>query len=126
MIKTIQTADAPQPLGHYAQGTVYQGTIYVAGQLPIDPKNADNYPQTMADQVTLTLQNLLAVVEAGGGSKESILKVTVFMADLALWPEANKAYEAFFGAHKPARTAIPAPAIPKGFLVEIDAIAAVI
>ena len=124
-MKVISTTNAPTPLGHYSQAIEHGGFIHVAGQLPIDPHNAANSPETMAEQVSLTLQNLLAVVEAGGGTKESIIKVTIYLADLALWPAANEAYESFFGDHKPARTAIPAPAIPKGYLVEIDGIAAV-
>ena len=122
----ILTDKAPLPLGHYSQGTVHNGFIHVAGQLPLFPSNPNDMPNTMAEQITLTLENMLAVVKAGGGTKESILKVNLYLADLALWPEANDAYTAFFGDHKPARTAVPVPAIPKNALIEIDAIAAVV
>ena len=73
----ILTNKAPLPLGHYSQGTIHNGVIYVAGQLPLFPENPDKMPETMAEQVTLALENMLAVVVAGGGNKNSILKVNI-------------------------------------------------
>ena len=123
MLKFIETSDAPLPLGHYSQATVIKECIYVAGQLPIDPSDDSRQFETPEAQTLQTLRNLEAVVLASGGAKSTIAKVSIFIADIGLWPNVNTAYAEFFGDHKPARTAVPVPALPKGFLVEIDAIA---
>jgi 2-iminobutanoate/2-iminopropanoate deaminase len=126
VMKEIETSAAPLPLGHYSQALVNAGIIYVSGQLPIDPNDDNVVFDTPEAQTLRTLQNLEAVVIASGGQKNTILKVTIFIADIALWPAVNKVYADFFGDHKPARSAVPVPALPKGFLVEIDAIAHII
>ena len=91
--------------------------------MPIDPSDDSRQFETPEAQTLQTLRNLEAVVLASGGAKSTIAKVSIFIADIGLWPNVNTAYAEFFGDHKPARTAVPVPALPKGFLVEIDAIA---
>ena len=80
---------------------------------------------TIEEQTALTLRNVGAVLAAAGSSVEQVLKVTVYITDLALFPAMNQAYGEFFGTHRPARATAPVTALPKGLLVEIDAIAAV-
>lgn len=122
-MKKINTSKAPLPLGHYSQAIVKENVIYVSGQLPIDPNDEDAVFVTPEEQTLRTLQNLEAVLKAAGGTKNSVVKVTIYISDIALWAAVNSAYSDFFGDHKPARSAVPVPALPKGCLVEIDAIA---
>lgn len=124
-MNAISTSQAPQALGHYAQAIVHEGLMYVSGQLPIDPENPEALPGDIEAQTLQTLKNIEAILKEGGSSKTDILKMTVYIADLSLWSRMNAAYADFFGAHKPARAAVPVPALPKGFLLEIEAIAAV-
>lgn len=119
----ILTSNSPLPLGHYSQGIKKNDTIYVSGQLPIDPQDTSRQITDIKEQTLQTLKNLVAVVEAGGGDKTTIAKVTLFITDLAQWPEINEAYGAFFGAHKPTRSAVPVTGLPKGYGIEIEAIA---
>lgn len=119
----IQTETAPAPGGHYAQATVHDGTIYVSGQLSIDPVTGDKRPGSIEEQTRQVLENVVAVVRAAGGDLDTILKVTVFVADVKLWGAVNEVYSAFFGEHRPARAIVPTGALHYGFLIEIDAVA---
>ena len=76
-----------------------------------------------SDITLLTLNNLEAVLRASHSQKENVLKVTIFISDISLWADANAIYGEFFGDHKPARSAVPTKDLPKGFLIEIEAIA---
>jgi len=124
-MKIIETSDAAKPLGHYSQAVVHDGIVYVAGQLPIDPDNTDLFLETVEDQTMQTLKNLKAVLIASGSDIDSILKTTVYISDISIWAQVNQVYADFFGDHKPARAAVPTKNLPKGYLVEIEAIAAV-
>ena len=126
MPRAITTPAAPLPAGHYSQAIVHGGLVYAAGQLPIDPET--RRPLADADveaQTERTLANLQAVLEAAGSRLDLVLRVTVYVPDVALWSRVNAAYAAFFGAHRPARTVVPTGPLHHGLLVEIDAIAAV-
>lgn len=121
----ITTTLAPMPLGHYSQAVVHDGIVYVSGQLPLDPKTGVA-PEGIVAQTRCVLQNLETVLQAAGSDMSHILKVTVYIADIALWAEMNAVYAAFFGEeNKPARAAVPVPTLPRGCLLEIEAIAAV-
>jgi 2-iminobutanoate/2-iminopropanoate deaminase len=122
-LEFVHSSEAPEPLGHYSQAVFVDSVLYISGQLPIDPHNPSACFETPESQTTQTLKNLEAVLIASGGRKEMIVKVTIYISDIAIWPQVNSSYAAFFGAHRPARTAVPVPALPKGLMVEIDAIA---
>lgn len=122
-MKVIQTNNTAQPLGHYSQAIVSNGLIFISGQLGIDIKNPDYVPDTVTEQTKVTLKNLKAVLEASNSSIEKVVKTTIFISDVKYWAEVNKVYAEFFGSHKPARSAVPTRDLPKGFLVEIEAIA---
>ena len=124
-MKIIETSDAAKPLGHYSQAVVHEGIVYVSGQLPIDPKNTDVFLETVEEQTLQTLKNLEACLIASNSSISSILKTTVYISDISIWAQVNQVYADFFGDHKPARAAVPTKNLPKGYLVEIEAIAAV-
>ncbi len=118
----IKTNTAAQPLGHYEQAVEHNGTIYISGQLAITP-SGEILLGTIEEQTELALKNLIAVAEAAGSSKEQILKTTIFISDISLWAAANEVYATVFGSHKPARSAVPTRDLPKGLLIEIEAIA---
>jgi len=123
-IERVNTANAPKPAGHYSQATVYNGLVFVAGQLSIDPATGDQKPGSIEEQTEQALNNVLAVLEAAGSDWSRVLKMTVYVADINLWDAVNKVYARVLGEHRPARAVIPTGALHHGFLIEIDAIAA--
>jgi 2-iminobutanoate/2-iminopropanoate deaminase len=124
-MKAISTPDAPQPGGHYSQAIVHNGLVYVAGQLPIEPRTGEKRLGSIEEQTEQTLRNVAAILEAAGSDLAHVLKVTVYIADIALWSRVNAVYARFFGDHRPARVVAPTKELHFGFLVEVEAIAAV-
>ena len=124
-MKIISTPDAPQPAGHYSQAIEHRGIVYVSGQLPINPKSKDKHVGSIEEQTEQALANLQAILEAAGSGNDHVLKVTVYISDIALWDRVNAVYAAFFGNHRPARAIVPSRELHFGFQIEIDAIAAV-
>ena len=122
-MKIIETSEAAKPLGHYSQAVVHDGIVYVAGQLPIDPNNTDLFLETVEEQTLQTLKNLKAVLLAAGSDIDLVLKTTLYISDISIWAQVNQVYADFFGDHKPARAAVPTKNLPKGYLVEIEAVA---
>lgn len=122
----IHTANAPEPAGHYSQAVVHNGLVYVAGQVPINPKTREILDGPVEDQTRLVLLNLKAVLEAAGSNMNHVLKCTVYVADISLWGAVNVIYGEAFGEHLPARAIVPTKPLHHGILVEIDAIASVI
>ncbi len=121
----IRTADAPTPAGHYSQGIVHGGLVYVAGQLAIDPVDPSRPPGSAAEQTERTLRNVEAVLRAAGSGLDRVVQMTVYVTDVALWGEVNAAYARVMGEHRPARAIVPVPALRHGCVIEIQAIGAV-
>lgn len=120
------TDTAPPAGGHYSQFVVHGGLVFVSGQLPIEPGTGRKLGDAPVEaQVLQTLQNLGAILRASGSDIDCVLKVTVYVADIALWDRINRVYAEFFGAHRPARAVVPTGPLHFGLLVEIDAIASV-
>ena len=124
-MNAISTPNAPQPAGHYAQAIVHDGLVYVSGQLAIDPATGEKRLGAIEEQTEQALRNVAAILEAAGSDLAHVLKTTVYIADISLWPRVNAVYAAVFGAHRPARAVVPTKELHYGFLVEIEAIAAV-
>ncbi|MEE4312098.1 MAG: Rid family detoxifying hydrolase [candidate division KSB1 bacterium] len=122
-MRTIMTEKAPQPAGHYSQAVVHEGVVYVSGQLPIDPHSGEKCLGSIEDQTQQVLENVAAILEASGSSKQNVLKVSLYISDMNLWDRVNKVYSQFFGDHRPARVVVPAGELHYGFKIEIDAIA---
>ena len=120
----ITTAEAPKPAGHYSQATVYNGLVFVAGQLSIDPATGAHKTGSIEEQTELALSNVLAILKAAGSDWSRVLKMTVYVADINHWDAVNKVYSRVLGEYRPARAVIPTGALHHGFLIEIDAIAA--
>ena len=121
----VETKNAPTPGGHYTQGVVAGGLLFVSGQLPSSPDSGAAKLETIEAQTQQALQNVLAIVEAAGSSLQHIAKVNIYIADVAMWGAVNEVYKHFFGDHKPARAIIPTKTLHYGYLVEIDAVAEV-
>ena len=118
----ISTTKAPAAIGPYSQAVVGNGTLYVSGQLPIDPATGI-MPQDLKAQVAQSMKNILALVGEAGGTAENIVKCGLFIRDMNAFGEINQAYQCFFGEGAPARFVVEVSALPKGAKVEIDAIA---
>jgi reactive intermediate/imine deaminase len=121
----ISTSAAPIARGHYSQAMEHAGIVYVAGQLPIDPADAERRLEGFEAQARQVIANVIAIVEAAGSAREGILRTTVYIADISHWPAFNAIYAEMMGQHRPARTVVPVPQLHYGYLVEMDAIAAV-
>lgn len=125
-MRPIETKAAPPARGHYSQAVEHAGTVYVAGQLPLDPADPERRVEGFEAQARQVIANVIAIVEASGSSRENILRTTVYIADISHWPAFNAVYAQMMGGHRPARTVVPVPQLHYGYLVEMDAIAAVV
>ena len=121
-MKTIQTKNAPAAVGAYAQGIVTDNLIFTSGQLPLDPATGE-LEMEIKKATKRALENIKAIVEAGGSSVDKIVKCNVFLDDVNDFAAFNQVYEEFFGDRKPARSALEVANIPKGAVIEIEAIA---
>ncbi|HEX7114575.1 MAG TPA: RidA family protein [Steroidobacter sp.] len=124
LIGQVTTDEAPQPAGHYRQAVVFNGLVYVSGQLGRTPDGRHTSGEPFEVQARQALSNLLAIVNAAGSSRERVLKVTAYLVGGEHWPLFNQVFAEVFGEHRPARTTVPVPSLNQGYLVEIDAIAA--
>ncbi len=123
-VAAVSTDRAAPAGGHYAQGVRHDGLIYVSGQLPIAPDGTRQCAAAFEQQARLAIRNMLAVVEAAGGSAATVLKVTAYLVGVENWPRFNAIYAEMMGDARPARSVVPVPELHYGCLVEIDAVAA--
>ena len=124
--RAIETSNAPAPVGPYSQAVVWGDLVLASGQIPLDPATGQRVSDEIETQVHQVLANLAAVLEAAGSGLDGVLKTTVFLTDLALFPKVNALYaDAFTADPAPARSTVEVSALPLGALVEIEAIARV-
>jgi 2-iminobutanoate/2-iminopropanoate deaminase len=123
--ETISTEKAPGAIGPYSQAIKTGNMIFCSGQIPIDPATGEFVSQRVAEQTEQVLKNLNAVLEAAGTDLNSVIKTTVFLADMNDFAEMNEVYARFFSENKPARATVQATRLPRDAKVEIDCIAAV-
>ena len=123
-MKQVSSRNAPAARGHYSHAVIHAGVVYVAGQLPIVPRDPQQRLATFEEQARCVIDNVIAILEEAGSGADLILKATVYIADVAHWPSFNAIYAEKLGAHKPARTVVPVAQLHHGYLVEMDAIAA--
>ena len=119
----VKTSKAPAPVGPYSQALRCGNLLFVSGQIPLDPENGELVLASFAEQCHRVLLNLKLILEAGGSNLERVLKVTIYMKNLAQFNELNEIYSEYFDASKPARACVEVSALPKGVSVEMDAIA---
>ncbi|MBR5936417.1 MAG: RidA family protein [Bacteroidaceae bacterium] len=122
MKKIIATNGAPAAIGPYSQAVELNGTVYVSGQLPVNPATGE-MPQGIEAQTRRSLENIGAILEAAGLTYNDVIKTTVLLANMADFGAMNAVYAEFFTQDKPARVCFQAAALPKNALVEIDAVA---
>jgi 2-iminobutanoate/2-iminopropanoate deaminase len=123
MLRPVLTERAPKPVGPYSQAIDDGAYLFVSGQGPLDPLTGRYEPADIATETRRVLENLRAILEAGGSSVDRVVRVAVYLRDIGDFAAMNEVYAAFFGAHRPARTTIQAGALPGGIGVEIDCIA---
>jgi len=122
---TIVTAtDLPAPAGHYSYAVAYGGLLYISGQLGRSQDMTDEVAGDASVQTRRALSAIITIARSAGSDIFRLLKVNVYVTDVALWPAVNAEYAAIFGVHRPARAVIPVNPLHYGALVEIDAIAA--
>ncbi len=122
-MKQISTNNAPAAIGPYSQAIEHAGTIYISGQLPIDPATGAFPEGGIEAQTRQSLQNIRSILEEAGSGMDKVVKTTVFLADMGDFTAMNGVYAEFFSAPYPARCAFAVKALPKGAMVEIDCVA---
>lgn len=131
MKEIIATPDAPAALGPYAQAVKVNDTIYVSGQLPLNPKNREMITGDITAQTEQVLLNIRAILEEGGAHLDDIVKVTIFLKDLQNFDAVNRVYEMFFPNTEtstnllPARSTIEVSRLPRDADIEIEAVAVI-
>jgi reactive intermediate/imine deaminase len=125
-LQAVATPSAPAALGAYSQGVTANGLVFVSGQLGLDPQTGELVGDTAAQQAAQALQNITHILEAAGTSTDRVVRATVYLNDVNDFSDVDTQYaKVFNGSVKPARVAFGGNALPKGALVEIDAIALV-
>ena len=122
-MELVRTDGAPAPVGPYSQATIAGGFLFASGQIPIDPRTGAIVAGGIEPQTRRTIENLRAVIEAGGASLDRVVKVTVYLKEMRDFAAMNSVYETFFAASRPARSTVEVARLPKDVLVEIDAVA---
>ena len=119
----ISTPGAPRAIGPYSQGIRANGFLFTAGQVGFDPESGELVDGGIAEQTHRVLQNLRAILRAGGTDVAHVVKTTVFLVDMADFALMNEVYAEFFGDHRPARSTVAVASLPRGARVEIEATA---
>ena len=118
----ISTPDAPKAIGAYSQAVRCGNTVYVSGQIPLDPATGELVQSSMEAQIRRVFDNLQAIVKAANGELSQVAKLNVFLTDLSHFALLNKIMAEYFSEPFPARAAIQVAALPKGAAVEVDCV----
>jgi len=121
-MKTISTPEAPAAIGTYSQAVRAGDTVYLSGQIPLDPKTMKMVEGDFEAQARRVFDNLRAVCRAAGGDFDRVVRVTVYLTDLANFAKVNEVMSQHFKEPYPARAAIGVASLPRGSLVEVDAV----
>jgi 2-iminobutanoate/2-iminopropanoate deaminase len=124
-VKTVHTNAAPAAIGPYSQGIVANGFLFTAGQIAIDPATGQIVNGGVAKQTERVMANLAAVLATVNATWKDVVKTTVFLHDMGDFPVVNEVYGKALGEARPARSTVQVSALPRGVLVEIDAVVAV-
>ena len=118
----VSTADAPDAIGTYSQAARAGSTVYLSGQIPLDPKTMELVTGDVEAHVRRVFENLRAVARAAGGDLANAVKVNVYLTDLGNFQVVNKVMSEYFAQPYPARAAVGVAALPRGAVVEVDAV----
>ncbi len=121
--RVIQTDQAPAAIGPYSQAIRVGDFLYTSGQIALDPQSGEFLSGEIEQETERTIENISAILIAGGLSLENVIKTTVYLTDLSHFARMNHIYEKYFSGNKPARACVQVAALPKGAKVEIEAIA---
>ena len=125
-LRAVRTPEAPAPVGPYSQAVVAGGFVFASGQIPLDPATGKLVSGEIEAQTERVLDNLRAVLEAAGSSLDRVVRSSVYLVDLAVFPRMNAVYARYFASDpKPARSTVQVAALPLGAQVEIDVVATV-
>jgi 2-iminobutanoate/2-iminopropanoate deaminase len=122
--QVLSTPSAAKAMGPYSFATEAGGLVFLSGQVALDPATGERRPDDVEVQARQVMDNIGVILGDLGLAYEDIVKTTIFMADMADYPKVNDVYGSYFGTEPPARSAIQAAALPGGFLVEIEVVAA--
>jgi 2-iminobutanoate/2-iminopropanoate deaminase len=125
MREIVSTDKAPGAIGPYSQAIKANGMLFCSGQIPTDPATGEFVSNDITEQTEQVLNNLSAVLEAGGTSLANVVKTTVFLADMSDFAAMNEVYGKYFSENKPARATVQAARLPRDAKVEIECIAVV-
>ena len=120
MKRIIETENAPKAIGPYSQAVEVNGTLYISGQIPLNPQTMKVVDGGIKEQTIQVLKNVGAILNAAGYSYSDVVKSTCLLADISLFKEMNEVYEQFYADSKPARVTFAAKELPMGVLVEIE------
>ncbi|HEX3157783.1 MAG TPA: RidA family protein [Gemmatimonadaceae bacterium] len=121
-MRSIHTDAAPAAIGPYSQGVIVNGLLFTAGQIALDPATGEMVDGDVAAQTEMVFANLGAIIRAAGASWEDVVKTTVFLTDMADFPRVNEIYAREMGDARPARSTVQVSALPRGGVVEIEAV----
>ena len=124
-VRTVHTDRAPAAIGPYSQGVVAGGFLFTAGQIALDPATGQIVEGDVVAQAERVMKNLTAVLTEAGTSSDRVVKTTVYLQDMADFPKVNDVYGRVIGSARPARSTVQVAGLPRGVLVEIDAVVAV-
>ena len=124
-MEKVQVKNTPVPKGHYSQGIVHNGLVYVSGQLPMDMTTREAETGAIEAQTELALLNVEAVLHEAGSDLQHVVQMTIYVSDMELWDKVNEVYARILGEHRPARSIVPVKDLHFGTKIEIQAIAAV-
>ena len=122
--KIIRSDHAPAPIGPYSQAIAFEGLIFTSGQIAIDPKTGEICAGDVTVQTRQVIENLQAVLTAGGSSLKNVLKTTIYLKNMSDFATVNEVYAGYFGESLPSRSTVEVSRLPKDVLIEIDCIAA--
>jgi len=123
MKQIINTSKAPAPIGPYNQAILANGFLYVSGQIAINPETNELVLNSVEEETKQVMNNLSAILEDAGFSFDDVVKTTIFLSDMSLFPKVNELYGSYFSKDFPARETVAVAGLPKGVNVEISAIA---
>jgi len=122
-LKQISTTHAPAAIGPYSQGIVANGFLFTAGQIALDPATGKIVDGGIVEQTERVMQNLQQVLEAASVSWKDVVKTTIYLHDISHFPTVNEIYGKWLGDSRPARSTVQVSGLPRGGLIEIDAVA---
>lgn len=120
-MKIILSENIPSANGHYSPCIEHNGTLYISGQLPVNP-DTKQIPDGVEAQTVLVLEKIDLILTEAGSSRQKVIQMRIYISDIALWDKVNEVYSQFFGAHKPVRCVVPVGELHYGCMIEAECI----